>query len=280
VATKGKGTTVVLSAYLFLIYFGFHGVPQSFCRTAQAAHVQTCGSITNCDLNGKEALSNGDLAKAERYFRDQVGYAEDAQDEKQIVAAYNNMSSVYLNAREYFRARIWIRLALRTEPKDTIAEQNLKSIQERLRDRAWPTSVNGTYVRYAGRGFWDAFCVNVTGDRKIHTCLRTMRIGGAWREYGPASIGDIECDGELATNGGYRCRNDQVPSCNISMTFADQSVSLKQEGDCGFGYGVDATGDYDRIDYTKRNAKECADTDLVYGMSKTEGPIGKISNRR
>ena len=127
--------------------------------------------------------------------------------------------------------------------------QSLHSIRQGIGKYRWPNHVSGTYVRYACRTYWDCFCVNEAGLRNIEFCLLANRIGAAWRKYGPGSIGDIEGKSIVDSHGKaeYQENSEDFPTCHVTMRFKEGTLELKQEGDCGFGYGVDANGTYERI---------------------------------
>jgi hypothetical protein len=225
---------------------------------------RVCNGIASCNLRGAEALRKGDNAAALGCFKAQVGYAEDARNVTQTLVAYNNMSVTYLSSRDYLRAAIWARLALHTDPANKGARYNLKVVQEHMGAHKWPADVSGAYVRYAGSAHWDSLCVAEAESQRVHARLLVFRMGEDWREYGPASYGDLDCEAQLAANGHAQCRgDDDFPECSIPMKFGGGTVILRQEGDCGFGYGVDATGTFERIDTTKRSPEECRKGDLA-----------------
>ncbi len=223
----------------------------------------TCKSAASCNLLGTEALKKGNISAAVRFFKAQVGYAEDARDKVRSTLAYNNVSVAYLRNHDYFRALTWTHLALRFDPENKSAKFNLDSIQQHLGDYKWPSDVGGVYAQYAGRTQWNSFCPKETEDDKLHFRLLVFRMGQAWREYGPASYGDVEGDAILTGNGEALYQGDKdFPTCRIKMRFSPVATAFDQEGDCGFGYGVRAAGDYERISATATSPEHCGKEEL------------------
>ncbi len=222
-----------------------------------------CGGIADCNRLGRRAVGKGDTGAAISFFKAQVGYAEDAQDKEHLTQAYNNLALAYILENSYFRALSWTRVALRLNPQDKTASGNLKTIQQRVGSYKWPSDVAGTYVQYAGRTQWNSFCVRETKDQKVDFRLLVFRMGLAWRAYGPAAYGDLSGEAVL-TQGRYALYKDakDFPACSVKMQFGSASVSLSQEGDCGFGYGVKAEGNYERITATQGDLKHCGERNL------------------
>jgi len=208
----------------------------------------SCKSAASCNELGTQAFKQGDLATAIQLFRLQVGYAEDVQSEKESAVAYNNLAVAYIRERDYLRALAWTRLALHVDPENEAAKHNLAEIQEGVAQYRWPTGVEGTYVQYAGRTQWNSLCVSKTGDMGFQFRLLAYRMGAAWRRYGPAAIGDVKGEATLTTDGKAQYTGGgDFPSCRIEMKFTSDGVTLEQQGDCGFGYGVRVAGRYERI---------------------------------
>jgi tetratricopeptide (TPR) repeat protein len=207
-----------------------------------------CKSVASCNELGTQAFEKGDIAAAIHLFKQQVGYAEDARDKKESEVAYNNLALAYIHNRDYLRALAWTDLALQANSESEAARHNLAEIQKALAKYRWPTDVGGTYVQYAGRAQWNSLCISRTADGGLKFRLLAYRMGAAWRRYGPAAYGDVKGEATLATNGKAQYSGDaDFPSCHIEMKFTSNGVTLEQQGDCGFGYGVHVGGRYERI---------------------------------
>ncbi len=215
-------TALVSAAALFLSTVGIPvraGNKQATPDSAQPL----CDGIANCNLLGTAALQKGDAEAAIPFFKAQVGYAEDAQNKGDAIGAYNNLALGYLRENRYFLARSWTRLALRLDPENKAANDNLKSIEEHIASYKWPPKVTGIYVQYAGRTQWNSFCVRETRNHKVNFRLLAFRMGMAWRTYGPGSYGDVSGEACLLTANrlyikatrtsplaALRCSSDQV----------------------------------------------------------------------
>jgi len=219
-----------------------------FAQAKTSPPLSSCSSAASCNRLGTQAFKKGDITTAIKLFKLQVGYAEDAQDEKESGLAYNNLAVAYMHQRDYLRASAWVHLALRADPKSEASRHNLVEIQKGLAQRRWPKGIGGTYVQYAGRTQWNSLCVSKNGDKGLHFRLLAYRMGVAWRRYGPAAYGDVKGEATLMTEDKARYSGAaDFPTCRIEMKFTSDGVTLEQQGDCGFGQGVRAAGDYERI---------------------------------
>jgi hypothetical protein len=217
-----------------------------------------CASYQKCDEAGTRALRTGDVDRAIGLFELQAGYAELADIElgHTIVGegkepayplgtlAYNNLAVANMQKGDYLKARLWCQQALKWDRDNKAAQLNLRRVNEKLKDWKWPTSVSGLYLRYAGRGKWETFCVKQTGDSSIVVTYFGMRMG-LYPEGTPASLGDFQATLELHNQNSTYLGEPDFP-CKVRMSFALDKVGLEQSGDCGFGYGVEATGDFER----------------------------------
>lgn len=220
-------------------------------RVKTSSQRPVCRSAASCNELGTHAFRKGDIAAAIRLFKLQVGYAEDAQSKIESALAYNNLAVAYIHKQEYFRALAWTRLALLANLESAAAKHNLEEIEQHTASFPWPTSIGGTYVQYAGRAYWNSLCVSKKATNELDFRLIIYRLGVAWRRYGPAGYGDIRGTTVLNGNGdAHYVGSGDFPSCHIDMKFGSDGVTLEQQGDCGFGYGVRAVGHYERISPT------------------------------
>jgi tetratricopeptide (TPR) repeat protein len=236
-------------------------LPQSTTTQVKATPPDTpCSGVAQCNSLGTESLKRGDIDTAISFFKAQVGFAEDAQNKAESVTAYNNLAVAYLHERDYFRALSWTRLALRVNPQNKAAKFNLQRIESNTKNHKWSTDVTGLYVRYSGRAQWDSVRVSQSKGSAISFHLLAYRIGLAWRQYGPGSYGDIDGQAVLTEGREAVYKDPDFESCRIMFRFKEDTLSVKQEGDCGFGYGVDATGDYERI--CSGQSQQCSEKGL------------------
>lgn len=70
----------------------------------------------------------------------------------------------------------------------------------------------------------------------------SLNVVSAPDSNGNANTGEAE--GELASNNGVAIWKSETYDCSITFTIAGNSVSLAQNGDCGFGLGVSVDGKY------------------------------------
>jgi len=223
----------------------------------------TCSSASQCAAIGNEALQRGRVTSAIRAFREQVGHAEDSHDTKEIVSAYDNISKAYLIAGDTFRSLAWTNLALRLASEDTDARKNLKEIETQQGQLPWPSNFSGVYVQYAGYTWWNSLCIRQTSKGKMQFQLSVYRMGSNWRSYGPASYGDVKGAASLDDHKEAVYQGDKdFPSCRIKMSFSQGSVTLGQDGDCGFGHGAIAEGAYQRITKTLGSSRDCRKENL------------------
>jgi hypothetical protein len=159
-----------------------------------------------------------------------------------------------MQGHDYQRALAWVHVALLLDPHNPAAHHNLEDIGMARGRPSWPKGFQGTYVRYAGKGQWDSLCVSEQQKRSISFQLLAYRMGSAWEKYGPASYGDLGGPAtlKLADEATYSGDKD-FPGCRVEMKFNPDSVGLKQDGECGFGYGVQASGVYERINAGDQN---------------------------
>jgi hypothetical protein len=229
---------------------GQNGSARSLCH---------CDSTASCESEGARASSEGDVSAAMKCYRAQVGYAEDENSPGQAVRAYDNMSQAYLHMEDYPRAFSWTHLALQVEPQNQTAKRNLLIIRQHVKQ--WPARPTGIYVRYAGRSLWNTLCVTHSEDRKIHFRLVAFRLSSAWREFGPAAYGDILGDASLIRQGTYLLNGfEDFPDCRVRLSLMPGVVRVfEPTGDCGFGAGVRAGGEYERISATVSTSDQCTD---------------------
>jgi hypothetical protein len=141
-----------------------------------------------------------------------------------------------------------------------LAKSNLEQIDVRLRTRSWATDVSGVYVKYSGRGAsWDTLRAEDPRDGKIQFYLIAYRMGFGWRQWGPASYGDLDGLAVLEQpRYAVYASDSSFPTCAVSLEFRGDAAAVAQRGDCGFGYGVNINGNWERI--CAGTGTDCRDT--------------------
>jgi hypothetical protein len=222
-----------------------------------------CKTIEACAALGNAALQRSDASTALLYFRSQAQLAEDPPDNSAgpeafghafdtlRAQAFDNLTSAFLLRKDYFRARAWARVAVRLDPSDALAKANLKLINDKTKEHRWSTDISGLYVRYAGYGTWDTLNVSDPDRGKVTLDLLANRMTSTWRQFGPASYGDVKGEANMVAARravyDYTDKDDEYSSCKLTLEFLNDSVFVIQQGLCGFGHGVDANGSWERI---------------------------------
>lgn len=198
-----------------------------------------CTSASACNTSGSRLLAAGQVEKAVEDFLSEAGWAEDAEDAAGQALAFNNLALAELKRARPLLARAWLRQALRVKPGDKAALFNQAQVEKALATRQPPPGFTGTWHSYAGAGEWNTLEVqDQAGRLRFH--VFALRLGANWREYGPAAVGDV---GAEVTPKAGRARFEGE-DCALALAFAGDEATLEQEGDCGFGVGVDASGTY------------------------------------
>lgn len=79
-------------------------------------------------------------------------------------------------------------------------------------------------------------------DGRLTFHLLALWKGANWKEYGP-NLGEAFGTVRLEKNRAVY-HDDQ---CTLAMVFANDSVTINETGDCGFGHNVHADGTYRRV---------------------------------
>lgn len=218
-----------------------------FCTSALAQN-EICVNAHSCESLGLDAMRKNDLAAARNFFEQAVGYAEDASDKLGSIKAYNNMTLLFIKMHDYENALKWVQVTLTVDPLNKLASNYFKQIVASYRALRSNKSVSGTYVKYAGRNYWDRLKVEGNASKSYKFDLTLYRIGPTWRKYGPSQVG--EAHGLLEKHGRYGFvynGDEDFSSCRIYFKFDESAVVINQDNDCGFGYGLRADGTLKRI---------------------------------
>ena len=203
-----------------------------------------CPSAPACNASGSRLLAAGQVEKAVEDFQGQAGWAEDSEDPAAQALAFNNLALAELKRSQPLLARAWVRQALRVKPGDKAALFNQGQVDKALAARQAPAGFTGTWRSYAGAGEWNTLEVQDQGDGRLRFMVFALRMGANWREYGPAAVGNV--DGEVTLQSGKGLFKGE--DCALALAFSGDEATVEQEGGCGFGMGVDASGPYLRTD--------------------------------
>jgi hypothetical protein len=78
---------------------------------------------------------------------------------------------------------------------------------------------------------------------KLRFAVHALWKGANWKEYGP-NIG--EAAGTVDLHNGKAVFKDADAECTLDMTFSGGKLEVVQDGSCGFGHNVSASGTYKR----------------------------------
>lgn len=212
-----------------------------------------CATPANCGTLGSRALNDGRLKEAAALFKMQVELAETSNSQALALQGYNNLAVTSLLSHDRLWALAWTRLALRSDPTNKVAADNLAVIEKELKGLNWPTAATGRYARYAGLAQWNILSVEQRSGRRLGIHFIGIRLNSEWRKSGPSALGELRgvatMDGNKAI---YRAVEFSEP-CQIDILFSTMEAILTQAGDCGFGYGVYAEGEFQRISFTSKD---------------------------
>ena len=218
----------------------------------------SCSTYQKCNELGTAALQHGRVDEAIKLFEQQAGFAELADIERQrspgklALTAYNNLAVAYMAKHDYLRARTWALVALDYDKNNPATRFNMDKIEQALRGWQWPSTPEGEYVLYAGRGTWESMIVERSSGNSVDFCF-----SGLWWGLGegPSGLGELKATVKVQ-NQEAKYTSDQ---CSISMHFYPDRLEVKQSGrdlDCGFGHNVTAEGTFQRVSSKAKCAAE------------------------
>lgn len=221
---------------------------------AFAGDEPACTSVADCNTKGTAAYKAKSYDEAISLFQDQLAYAEEAENDKQQLVAFNNLALAHLKQGEPLNARAWLYLAADTDAADKATLFNRGEVDKAIAALPSRPAIGGTYLSYIGAGQWNSIELKAKGKDQYDLKLFAMRLGNAWREWGPAGIGEL--DGETLTVKGnqakYKNKFDYAEeACEIDFKFAGDELEVDQASPdyaCGFGNAVAATGHYYRVE--------------------------------
>lgn len=195
---------------------------------------------------GKVAYQQGDYAKAQDLFRNQVAWSEFCHlPASAISTAYNNIALTSLHQGQYGKAKAWLSLA----PLDKKTQHNLKQVETKLLEDPLTEQPAGLYWQYAGEGSWNTIEVKPEESQYLIR-FKAMYMGAMSLYYGP-NTGDFSTVTPIKDHQAlYHSINDinaEGTDCTVTMSFSGLNLDLKSVGDCGFGENVQASGQYVKV---------------------------------
>jgi hypothetical protein len=164
-----------------------------------------------------------------------------------VVLAFNNLSVAHLRQRDFLTARLWVQQAIDLDPDSPAAIHNLANIEANLRGFAWPASPNGMYAQYVGCGEWNVIRIGDASASGVKLSFNGIRAGARGCHSVPAAIGELEGEAVVQAKSATYRGSGEMASCKIQLEFQTGSVSVEEDGECGFGAGVHTSDDYQRI---------------------------------
>jgi len=231
-------------------------VPRAICKTV--AH---CGTVA------RQALAGGQLETSVRAATLQLHYAECSQDEAEhalAAAAIETLATAELRRGAPLMARAWLDVDVAERP--ALPEAIQAKVTAAVGRLPAAPDATGTYRHYERAGLWDTLDVRQLDAEHVHFALSALRLSGKWCDKIEATAaGDLsvavaatgELQGEAALAGDefvyetreYMTQDEWSKPCVLRFRFEGDTVRLTQDGtfhDCGFGYGVNASGPYAR----------------------------------
>jgi len=219
---------------------------------AAAGDVSDCATVAACNERGAAAYKAKNWDEAIGHFENQIGFAELAEDPKQELVALNNLVMGHLKKGEPLYARAWLALARKIDPADKATVFNGGEVDKAMAALPARPAIGGFYQCYVGAGHWQSIDLRKKGKDVYEMTVIALRMGNAWREWGPAGIGELE---ESLTVSGNKAKfKEKFPfaeeACEMDLVFAGDDMDAEQissDVDCGFGNGVAVTGHYYRV---------------------------------
>jgi tetratricopeptide (TPR) repeat protein len=220
------------------------GALLALCRLAPSDQSERpeCRTAVECNTRGTAALKAGKFKAAIADF-----FAALTKPDGSDVDAFNNLGSAYIRQQDFLMARFWTEQALDLKPNAPAATRNLATVQAKLRGFKWPALHDGLYMQYIGCGMTDDIRISGSTGKSASLSFQGVRLSpDECRPY-PAATGELQ--GQISIDGqsGLYRASDETASCKIDLQFRDNGLTVSEEGECGFGSGVHADGDFSRV---------------------------------
>lgn len=206
---------------------------------------EDCANIKNIAAAGDKAYKAKQYEKARDRYMEQVGWTQSCQlPDSALATAYNNVALTWIRQGDYRKAKFWLMI----DAQDKKSQYNLGLIKDKLAALPQPTSPAGEYWEYAGMGMINSFVV-VPAGKGFRVNFDGVRPGLRAMYFGP-NIGSLEGKTTISNHQGVvkQQGDDDYGRCSVTMNFAPEQLKTTVEGDCGFGYGVSAQGEYQRVE--------------------------------
>ena len=166
------------------------------------AVAQSCNSASNCNSKGTKLYAQGKFVQAIKYFEKQADLATGKEDEKNLKTALNNLALANLKMGNILLANAWIQEAKELYADDKATLFNYELIEKEIKKTNIPSSITGTYSRYAGYGRWSTLKIVElkNGILKIELYLQRFGLVESAEESGPAAYWELSADGFFAEN--------------------------------------------------------------------------------
>jgi tetratricopeptide (TPR) repeat protein len=238
---------------LLRVALGVVGLPLALCGQPISGQmpIRPCRSVSDCNRRGTAVLKAKNIKAAIDAFTEQLRDAEEIDETEAahatrisaIVLAFNNLTVAHIHQGEFLRARAWAEEALDLSPENPAAVHNMATIDANLRSFKWPASPNGAYFNYIGCGDWNEIRISEASASLARISFEGIRFRPDGCHTFPGATGELE--GQIVLRGKVAVYENA--SCKIQLEFEDDGLSVEEEGQCGFGSGVHASGDYRRI---------------------------------
>ncbi|CAG9296348.1 tetratricopeptide repeat protein [Celerinatantimonas diazotrophica] len=204
-----------------------------------------CQQFGTYQSKGLQAYGDHDYTQARRYFEYQAILAEICPAyHLQKPIAYNNIALTYFHQQHYLTANAWLELAPKSKQSKLNAHIYANQIEQAQKNAQ--KSINGQYWSYVGQGAWNRIDVVKTANHQADISFSGMSPGRNILEYGP-HMGDLTTRITIEDHQGtYQSAHSE---CKIHFRFLPNELVVKQATTrCSFGAGVNATGDYQKVD--------------------------------
>lgn len=219
----------------------------------EGPNARLCSNTVDCNTQGTALLKAKNLAGAIADFFEELRDAEEgrnelaAADASAVVLAFNNLGAAYLRQRDFLRARYWVLQALDLDPDNAAVARNLAEVNASMRSFSWPGSPRGSYLSYVGCGESNEIRISKSTTSTAKISFQGTRIGARGCHSEPAALGEMEGEAVLQAKSAVYKGAGETASCMIELEIQPDSLSVEEDGQCGFGYGVHATGEYLRV---------------------------------
>lgn len=188
------------------------------------AIAQICSSASDCNSKGTKLYTQGKFVQAIEYFEKQADLATGKEDKLNLRTALNNLAIANLKIGNVLLANAWIQEAKELYADDKATSFNYELIGKELKKTNIPSSITGTYSRYAGYGRWSTLEIVEPKEGKLSIELYLQRFGlvKSAEESGPAAYWELSADGFLTEkNLIIKYQGIDKKECEIRMKRED-----------------------------------------------------------